>query len=447
MENLYDYAPTEYSAEIDSFNFQSNSFNLTSKPPNKIVEQTLDRLESYYKLSRFTVPVDFLEDSHIDRIINLIEREKYDKTPGSTFIREGLTTNLMVIESLGKVGLRETVKERLEELLNDELDHRWVADPVRVFVKFEPHSNKKVQQKRWRLIWGVSLVDQIIDRLLYQDLCENSIQHASEQSAKVGFSFMKGGVQQLIQDYDDGKDNWISFDASQFDFTVAGWHLEMVAQLNKRLKNDSIIIKDALWDKLMLAREKAVAYGKFCFSDGQQFIKILPGMQLSGRYTTIDANSKIMILIRVMNDVVNGRPSSEKDIIAMGDDSVQNNIPDVDKFVNEIRDIHGIKLTIESVKGKLVDQNFCSMDFIKTPENTYVFVPRNLEKNIFALINMEHKKQKYLGDTLVNLCQQYAYHPIYKPLKQLLDKNYPEKTHSDKWFQNKITGYESTWWF
>lgn len=72
----------------------------------------------------------------------------------------------------------EAVVERLEEMLEVEalaslsydagtLVRRSLRDPVKVFVKNEPHKRMKLLLERYRLISCVSFVDQIIERVLY----------------------------------------------------------------------------------------------------------------------------------------------------------------------------------------------------------------------------------------------------------------------------------------
>jgi len=62
-------------------------------------------------------------------------------------------------EIIRKLGIDSVSPETLV-LLNS-------ADPIRVFIKREPHKLKKVKQKRWRNIWSVSLVDGCCDEISY----------------------------------------------------------------------------------------------------------------------------------------------------------------------------------------------------------------------------------------------------------------------------------------
>jgi hypothetical protein len=129
----------------------------------------------------------------------------------------------------------------------------------------------------------------------------------------------------------------------------------------------------------------------------------------------------------------------------MGDDSVQCGLKGkIDSYINFTKDIVGITLTVESVLGSLTKQNFCSMDFIELSEGVHVYVPRNYSKNMHSLINTEKSKLKFRGDTLVNLCIEYSFHPAFSILHSLLSTHYPGHYRSKEWFKSIITGYESS---
>ena len=442
----YKYPTMGSQSEIDSFNCQSINFNPTERPPEEMIQRALDRMETFYRYSMTQLRPDFSSKEHIKNVIEKIMKENGDKSPGRVFMAQGYGTNKDVLMKVGMPALVEIVDERINSLLDcSEEESKTNSDPVRIFIKNEPHSMKKVNQKRWRLIWGVSLVDQIIDRICYQELCEKSIENADKQAAKPGFSFKHGGVSKLMQKHDNGKSNWISFDASQFDFTVSGWLFDVVRQLNSRLiTNDCNGKLKMTWELLTKSRELAATFGSFAFSDGTVCEKTIPGVQLSGRYTTIDSNSKIMILIRVLYDVARNKASDVNGIIAMGDDTVQSGLTEnLEDFILFCKQICGITLTVESKPGTLVEQNFCSMDFKKLNGNTYCYIPRNFDKNMYALCNMDVKKVQYMGDTMLNLCIDYAFHDKFDLLHSILTTKFGDKYHSKQWFRNIITGYET----
>jgi hypothetical protein len=80
-----------------------------------------------------------------------------------------LTENLAQITDLVIDRLKLLNDNDISGLNAQELVEGNFCDPVRVFIKAEPHSTNKVNQDRWRLIFAVSVVDQIIERLLCGD--------------------------------------------------------------------------------------------------------------------------------------------------------------------------------------------------------------------------------------------------------------------------------------
>jgi hypothetical protein len=450
----YVFPPTGASAEKASFLSQVGDLDVASlppRPPPKVYDRMLDRLESFYPHSKWSIAFDFLHPSHVHRVIGEIMNSNPTKSPGSVFLRMGLSSNSAVFDRLGLEGITAMVLERVDSLLSSGPgDAKYISDPVRVFVKDEPHSLKKAAAHRWRLLWGVSLIDQIIDRLLYSEVCSASITHASLQSAKPGFSFKHGGTQRMIQKYDDQSAEWISFDASGFDLSVVGWELEAVRDLNERLCLTTGPLLN-IWRRLSLAREEAAAYGSFVFTDGSLYKKLHPMWVLSGRFTTIDGNGKIMAMPRVLYDIHCGVPSDPGRFISMGDDTVQafTLLPLADElsdhshvtFVAFAKAHCNITLTIESELGFFTDQNFCSAEFVLDTGNNFVCSPLNLRKTSFRAAHPENPAS--IADTLFNLALEYAFIPdAHDFFQRALAQVDPSRVRSTSLLQKIHTGYE-----
>lgn len=85
-------------------------------------------------------------------------------TPGIPFNRYGSKnsdvfgyTPILGYEGDNVKILYDTVMRRLTILVEGP-----VCDPINLFVKQEPHKEKKVKAGAWRLIHGVSIVDQMV---------------------------------------------------------------------------------------------------------------------------------------------------------------------------------------------------------------------------------------------------------------------------------------------
>jgi len=401
------YPPMGAQHEKDSFNYQSKYFNVSEKPV--MVDRAISRLEELYAPSQWTLPEDFLTDEHILRICRFVALDYADKNPGSYFLRKQMTNNGDVFKKVGEGAILEIVKDRLEELRKaNSTEAEQLSTPFRLFQKFEPTKKSKVADKRWRLIFGGCLIDMIIDRLLYQNMIDTTIQNYENLPCKVGMNFKNGGVDKLVRKYlSGGSKNWISFDCKAFDMTVAGWEHDAILELNGRLNKTQGQHRE-MWDILTRNRERAATFGSIAFSDGTVLTKTKQGIQPSGRLDTIDKNGKVIALLRCMYDIMQSQPTGKLSLITMGDDSVQDNIGDVDHFVSQMLQ-WGHHFTIESERGDFASQNFCSMKFLKLANSKYGGVPLNWEKNIFSLQHPDGKKIESMGAGLLSYMLEYVH--------------------------------------
>ena len=83
----------------------------------------------------------------------------------------------------------------LSTILTGEFDY----DPIKVFVKQEPHKMSKIKQERYRLISGVSLVDTLVDRLLLQWLAQNVVEHVGETPSRIMISSIVGNFKLILE--------------------------------------------------------------------------------------------------------------------------------------------------------------------------------------------------------------------------------------------------------
>ena len=95
-----------------------------------------------------------------------------DASPGVPWMKLASSNGVLMREYGGIVW--KCVEQRLkalctcvcDEMPAEELVKAGLCDPIRVFVKNEPHSSKKLEEGRVRLIMSVSIVDQLVERVL-----------------------------------------------------------------------------------------------------------------------------------------------------------------------------------------------------------------------------------------------------------------------------------------
>jgi len=194
-----------------------------------------------------------------------------------------------------------------------------LCDPVRLFVKQEPHTLKKLAERRYRLISSVSLPDQLIERMLFGPQNELEISSWDRIPSKPGMGLsLDSQAQSLWRDlcFKHLSHPAAEADISGFDWSVQDW--ELWADLSMRI--DLCLDMHEGLKRLYIARFYCFMNSVFQFSNGELYEQKLPGLMKSGSYCTSSTNSRIRCLMGYLI----GSPW----IIAMGDDSVEGWLPD-----------------------------------------------------------------------------------------------------------------------
>lgn len=227
-------------------------------------------------------------------------------------------TNENLLSCLGVEGLEQAVWDRLRALAtgpftdDPEEDVRLNrCDPVRVFVKNELHSATKVSEGRLRLIMSISVVDQLVERVLCEDQNEAEIRFHSDIPSKPGMGLDDEGLDRLMSAMAEFEDP-VETDMSGYDWSVAEWMLVADAAFRTMAKG---LGADSAYARLIAARVKCLARSVLVFSDGSIFTQSIPGVQKSGSYNTSSTNSRIRVML--------GYLAGSSKLIAMGDDAVE----------------------------------------------------------------------------------------------------------------------------
>lgn len=188
------------------------------------------------------------------------------------------------------------------------------ADPVRVFVKNEPHKLAKVRVGRLRLISSVSLPDQLIDRLLMEAQNKALIERWATIPNKPG---MGSSDPQLRMLWDAmvriaARGGLLDSDVSGYDWAVKLWM--QICDFTVRCMQMGVLPSSFL-GRLMLRAILRQVWPCFVTSDGQMFVTSEPGLQLSGKLNTSTGNSTMRNVLCVC---------CGHDSMAMGDDCIEN---------------------------------------------------------------------------------------------------------------------------
>nr|QZZ63315.1 hypothetical protein [Vespula vulgaris Luteo-like virus 2] len=285
------------------------------------------------------------------------------------------------------------VRDRFLTLCRGELDF----DPLRVFIKQEPHKVDKIQDGRLRLISCVSVVDAMVDRLLFMSLQKKAISTFDRTNIMIGWTPVKGGFRYLGLQY-AGKKILLS-DRSSWDWTFKHW----LACAVRDLIIDLAVDPPSWWVVAVKLRfealfEKAI----FQFEDGTQYVQDFGGVMKSGCFLTIFINSVAQYIVhclacRRIKGPLFDDPFSLL-IHVIGDDIVQEDFPGSDEYLAIIEEM-GFKLKVNRSEIVEFAGNFVYKD---------KYVPAYLHKHLFRLQHLTYD-QEIAGSTLQSYLLLYAF--------------------------------------
>jgi len=239
-----------------------------------------------------------------------------DASPGVPWMKLASSNGVLMREYGGVVW--KCVEQRLKALCTCEYGENYVSaeelvkaglcDPIRVFIKNEPHSLKKLREGRLRLIMSVSIVDQLVERVLCSELNSREIACFHRLPVKPGMGFSKEKVD-LVGSYLDTFKNIVSSDVSGWDWSVSADELRFDAL---RRVYAAGVSTDHPYARALLARAVCLSRSVITFSDGTMLAQRWDGVQKSGSYNTSSGNSWIRVAAALY--------SGAGDVCAMGDD-------------------------------------------------------------------------------------------------------------------------------
>jgi len=236
-----------------------------------------------------------------------------------------------------------------------QLVQNGIRDPVRLFVKTEPHKLKKLRANKLRLISGVSLVDQIKERILCsaQNLAE--IDHWQTCSSKPGIGLDDDSLQAMASCFKDLLSGGpvVSMDVVGWDWSVKEWELFADAEARRRLSGSK---KGSLYDFLLRVQAYCVSRTVFVLPDGSLLSQVSPGVQLSGSYNTSSSNSRMRVLATLVARIMAGHAVGPVAMKAMGDDSVERHLEGVKECLERL----GHEIKEVEVNNELAGISFCS---------------------------------------------------------------------------------------
>lgn len=267
----------------------------------------LEMMTERWSSAKWSIPPDFLTRAHFDRVVAGLD---WTSSPGYPYMRRSPTNGAL----FGVVnGVPDPAKSsEIWEMVRIQI-REGSSDPIRLFIKAEPHKVKKIEDGRFRLISSVSVVDQIIDHMIFGSMNDMLIKNWSEVPSKIGWSVLYGGWRAMPH-----WDKWVAADKSSWDWTVNAWLVDMVLEVRCRLCDNLT----QQWVDLALWRYKQLFLSPTMITSGGWLLQqVRPGVMKSGCVNTISDNS-------IMQDILHVRVCQELNIpvgrlFAMGDDTLQ----------------------------------------------------------------------------------------------------------------------------
>lgn len=341
-------------------------------------ERFVEVVASMYPKTKFKNPLRRFDEQFSAAVRSV----QSTSSPGASYVL-GATDGFIIENRLDL--LRKIVYERLvliastpwkefEQLSSTDLVEQGYCDFIRIFLKkevvkwskrFNKLTHKPLDHPRFRIISSVSLVDQLIHRMVYTTQNKAEIKNYTYLMSKPGVGFSSDYCVRAFAESDlyhesrrqmKSKDDpdycdYRCLDFEAWDWTVKFWQMMLDCDIRRTLVDHDD-------DKLMAKCHFLVCNSVFCLSNGELWEQIIPGMMKSGWFNTSSTNSRIrsttsLLFFGVLHW-----------IIAMGDDSVEDDDPRIDAFCAWIDVVVGQTIPVgDRLKCEKGFVEFCSHQF------------------------------------------------------------------------------------
>lgn len=314
------------------------------------------------------------------------------------------TRNDILFRTLGQE-LNDIVLDRVERRLSvspseleamsrqERIDNQ-LMDPVRVFVKNEPHSQVKLDEGRVRLIMSVSIVDKIIEMLLARHLYKLEIANWRTIPSKPGIGFSDENNSFVYDDIMQCGLTMAGSDMSGWDWSVKKWMIQDEAEGVIKLCVNS----NAQWELLMRNTAILEASSVYQFSDGVLVAPIFDGIVNSGKQKTSRGNSFMRVRVA---DLIGSRKT-----IAAGDDCIESYVDNAHLLYAE--------LGLVCKQYDIIDDSFEFCSRLYGARGSY---PLNAYKMIMNLLHTKPKNSLEFGMYMLGFEDQMRSHPDFEQLR------------------------------
>lgn len=397
---------------------QSNKIKPVPGPSDDEVERVLERIVD------FSFRSEIPKGLEVDKENAYIKREDLMRLVGETNSKGG--TGLPMghrfpkkkdVKLYGPASeVTEIVADRLQNLLSysyedmEKMSHRELlenslADPVKMHVKDEYTSLSKTLEGRLRLIMGVGLIEEMTDRVLFENQNKTDTHHCYEANGTASGVDMNSdeGVKKFWDVIMAEATKKFGSDVKAWDWSVMRWMYEIELEARRRLNGAS---KNSAWYDLARKRTLILCRATLVTSDGEMYVLEIDGVVKSGCYNTTYSNSRCRDALAVLTYSTVSK--------SMGDDNLAG-IPIVDGKMLEECEIKALyaRWGFTLTDFKVIDDSFefCSHLFVDG-----VAIPLNHTKALLNLL-METPDQMLIEQFF----RTYRHSPHIKVMREFLE--------------------------
>lgn len=225
-----------------------------------------------------------------------------EASPGYPYMKRWKSSRDVPLDFIVEVCIQRVVLQGIfalekVELLPIEKVQIGLADPIRLFVKNEPHKSEKRRTKRVRLIQSVSVVDNLLLTLVCGDQNKREIASWYKGPSCAGIGFTPEHVSQFLQHLPKGP--YSHSDMSGWDWSVQGWELEMDFQMRALLEY-GMRVKPTAYHAVLHANYENQAKAVFLLGDGRLVEQTEKAGRKTGGKPTASDNGRDRSMVHYM---------------------------------------------------------------------------------------------------------------------------------------------------
>lgn len=388
-------------------------------PEPTLIARVVEEMAADFPQLSFVSP-----DVNYDNYVKEVYELNWDSTPGYPLSQFG-TTNRQLFQVVD--GRPSEARLRMVYQFIEHRAHQLrlgpALDPIKVFVKQEPITLKKLQEGRQRLIFGVSVIDNLLAGIMFRPWFEKLLRW-NELPFQFGCAIQMGGYRRIALRLQGS--TVVAADKSSWDWTVTPWETAaFIALMSKWCFNFDALRCHALRSIFMAGRKLRV-------SASVEVQLRSSGVMPSGTFFTISANSVLQVLVHrvVCAELMVSYP----DPLVCGDDTIQED-PQNDEYWNKWVEYGHI------IKEKVVTQPGEPFEFMGHLFNAFECRPAYVEKHAFKLQHLP-KDDTLNQEMISSFMHLYACYPAKSDLFRRRLVGTPYYVHGDQ-LQRWYHGWEA----